>query len=85
MGEIIKLNQPKSIPPKATSHEHAGQRYTITYDPVARRWTWIVNYVRKHNFFGDAESAEAASRQARRQIHNLNKGIIEIEERDATR
>jgi hypothetical protein len=83
MGEIITLPTPKPIPPKVSSHEHAGQRYTVTYDPIGRRWTWVVKYVQTYTFFGESNSAEAASREARRKIHNLTKGIIEIEERDA--
>lgn len=85
MGEIIKLQQPKPIPPKSSTHEHAGQRYTITYDPTSRRWAWIINYVQTHKFFGDSGSAEDAAKAARRKIHNLNKGIIEIEERNSVK
>lgn len=83
MGEIIQLPQTKPIPPNTTSGQHAGQRYVVVYDPVSRRWTWVLNFVRTSKFFGDAPTAEDAHKQARRKIHNLTRGIIEMEERNA--
>jgi hypothetical protein len=86
MGEIIKMSDhAKPIPPKVTIHEHGGQRYTITYDPVSKRWVWIVNYVETYTYFGEANTAEAAAIAARRKIHNMNKSADEAKERDASR
>jgi len=83
MGEIIQLTHAKAIPPKVINEEHAGQRYTVRYDPVSKRWAWIVNYVETYKFFGEATTAEAAASAARRKIHSMNKSLVEFEERNA--
>jgi len=65
----------KPIPPKSIVDAHTGQKYTCTFDPNAskdRQWVWRVDYTRVYTFYGACPTAEAATKQARRKIHNLN-------------
>ena len=85
MGEVIRMSERKQVTPKSETFEHAGQRYTCKFDPNApagERWVWIVNYIRTYQYVGNAASLEKASVKARRQIHVLNKHVIEIEENE---
>lgn len=72
MGKVIALPA-KPIPPKSETHAHAGQNFTITYDPVAREYVWAVNYVRVYKFFNGCPTYQKAYNAARRKIHELNR------------
>ena len=86
MGKVIEMGtHANTIPPKVSVHEHAGQRYTIRYDPISKRWVWVVSYTETYTFFGEASTAEGASKEARRKIHNMTTSAIEFEERNATK
>lgn len=83
MAEIIKLSDKKSITPKSETFEHAGQRYTCTFDPNAppgEKWVWRVKYMRAYLYFGNAQTLEKASVKARKLIHSMNKHVIDVEE-----
>lgn len=73
----------KPIPPKSETFEHAGQKYTCTFDPNApknQQWVWKVDYVRTYPYFGASATMEAAAKKARLLIHNMNKHTIASEE-----
>lgn len=74
MGKVIKLQSRKPIPPKSINDSHAGQRYTVTFDPNAppgEQWVWIVDFTRTYRFIGACPTIEHATRDARRRIHRL--------------
>jgi hypothetical protein len=71
MGKVVHLPT-KTIPPKSETHDHAGQRYTITYDPGSRGYVWSVGYVRIYKFFGESSTYEKAATAARKAIHRMN-------------
>lgn len=82
MGKVILLPT-KVIPPKSETYEHAGQRYTCTFDPNAppdKRWVWRVDYVRIYPYYGSCATMEAAAVAARRRIHMSNKHSMAWEE-----
>lgn len=75
MAEVIHLPERKPIPPKQVTALHAGQRYTITFDPNAplhERWMWRVDFTRVYSFIGACASIDLASRQARRRIDRMS-------------
>ena len=85
MGSVIYLTDKKPIPPKSETFEHAGQRYTCTFDPNApkdQRWVWKVDYVRIYPQYGACPTMEAAARKARLHIHAMNKHITASEENE---
>lgn len=85
MRKVIKLSDGKMIPPKSETHEHAGQRYTVTYDPNApehERWVWHMDYVRTYPYFGSCPTLDAAQSRAMRRIVLLNKRVFDWEERE---
>ena len=86
MGKVIPLPTKKLIPPKSETFEHAGQRYTCTYDPNAppdKRWVWKVDYVCTFTYFGSSPSMENAAKAARLKIHKLVKRDVDWEETHA--
>jgi hypothetical protein len=85
VAEIIYMSEKKQVTPKSETFEHAGQKYTCRFDPNAppgEKWVWIVNYTRTYQYFGGAATLEKASVKARRQIHTLNRHVIELEENE---
>lgn len=79
------MSDRKPVTPKSEVFEHAGQKYTCRFDPNAppnERWMWVVNYTRTYQYIGNAATLEKASVKARKQIHALNKHVIEIEENE---
>jgi hypothetical protein len=75
----------KPIPPKSETHEHAGQRYSCTFDPNAppgEQWVWKIRYIRTYLYFGSSPTMEAAAVKARLKIHNLNKRVASEEENE---
>lgn len=76
MGKVINLQDSKPIPPKSESHEFAGQRFTITYDPNApehERWVWMLNYVVTYDYYGSQPTRDTARQRATRMINSLNR------------
>lgn len=76
MGKVVKLPVRKTVPPKTINDTHAGQRYTVTFDPNApphEQWVWVVEFVRTYRIIGAGPTAEAASVKARRRIHAMIK------------
>ena len=74
MGKVVHLAERKAIPPKSINGMHAGQKYTVVFDPNApphERWTWIVDYTRVYKMYGAGPTAEAAGAQARKRIHRM--------------
>jgi hypothetical protein len=84
VGEIIKLaTANKGQATKTVSYNHAGQRYTCTFDrnaPIDRQWVWHVDYVVTYRYVGSSPTMDKAASDARRKIHALNKQQIEQEE-----
>lgn len=68
------------IKPKTFAGAYAGQRYTCTFDPIAKAWVWRVEYMRTYSHFGAASSPFVAASQARRHINRMNARVIREEE-----
>jgi hypothetical protein len=80
MGKVVHLN---TIPPKSETHEHAGQKYTVTFDPNApelQRWVWVANCVREYPHHGSSATKDAAVTKAIKCIQSFVEFTEELEE-----
>jgi hypothetical protein len=83
MTKVVSLATDKGPKPKVINDTHAGQRYTVTFDPnapVGQQWVWVVNYTRVYQFYGSGTTSDQAAARARVQIHKMELRKVAREE-----
>lgn len=70
MGEVVYM----PIPPKTETFKVGQHEVTLTFfphEPVYQRWKWVVSFVARRYHYGYASSIEAARKDARKRITEL--------------